>query len=53
MTAHEDQLARSSLPIPDVPRPGLTTYDATDPDTKYPPITPLRAPAGLRTFWSR
>ena len=46
MTAHEDQLARSSLPIPDVPRPGLTTYDATDPDTKYPPITPLRPPAG-------
>jgi arylsulfatase A-like enzyme len=45
MTAHEDQLARSSLPIPDVPRPALTTYDATDPDTKYPPITPLRPPA--------
>jgi arylsulfatase A-like enzyme len=29
-----------------VPRPGLTTYDAKDPDTKYPPIEPLRPPAG-------
>jgi arylsulfatase len=25
---------------------GLTTYDAKDPDTKFPPITPLRPPAG-------
>ena len=25
---------------------GLTTYDAKDPNTKYPPITPLRPPAG-------
>ena len=25
---------------------GLTTYDAKDPDTKFPPITPLRPPSG-------
>ncbi|POH64436.1 MULTISPECIES: arylsulfatase [Cryobacterium] len=34
------------LPIPDRPAPGLTTYDAKDPDTQYPPIEPLRPPAG-------
>src|SRR5436309_11135057 len=37
---------RSVLPIPDVPHTGLTTYDAKDPDTKYPPIRDLRPPAG-------
>jgi arylsulfatase A-like enzyme len=37
---------REILPIPDVPAPGLTTYDAKDPDTAFPPITPLRPPAG-------
>ena len=25
---------------------GLTTYDAKDPDTKFPPIEPLRPPKG-------
>ena len=25
---------------------GLTTYDAKDPDTKFPPIEPLRPPEG-------
>jgi len=44
MTA--DRHARSMLPIPDRPAPGLTTYDAKDPDTQYPPIEPLRPPAG-------
>jgi arylsulfatase len=34
------------LPIPEIAKPGLTTYDAKDPDTKYPPIEPLRPPAG-------
>jgi arylsulfatase len=33
------------LPIPDRPSPGLTTYDAKDPDTSYPPIKPLLPPA--------
>ena len=34
------------LPIPDVKHVGLTTYDAKDPDTTYPPITMLRPPPG-------
>src|SRR5215217_5461763 len=38
--------ARESLPIPDRPQVGLVTYDAKDPDTKFPPIEPLRPPAG-------
>jgi arylsulfatase len=34
------------LPIPDTLYPGVVTYDATDPDTAFPPIEPLRPPAG-------
>jgi hypothetical protein len=41
-----EQQSRSILPIADVPPVSLTTYDAKDPDTKYPPIAPLRPPAG-------
>lgn len=41
-----DRHARSMLPIPDLPTWGLTTYDAKDPDTTYPPIEPLRPPSG-------
>jgi len=41
-----DHHARSILPIPDTHPVGLTTYDAKDPDTSYPPIEPLRPPAG-------
>jgi len=37
---------RTVLPIPDRPYQGLTTYDAKDPDTSFPPIEPLRPPAG-------
>jgi hypothetical protein len=37
---------REVLPIPDRRQIGLTTYDAKDPDTSYPPITRLRPPAG-------
>jgi hypothetical protein len=37
---------RSILPIPDRQYVGLTTYDAKDPDTKFPPIEPLRPPQG-------
>jgi arylsulfatase A-like enzyme len=40
------QLQREVLPIPDVPPVGLTTYDAKDPETAFPPIEPLRPPAG-------
>src|SRR3984957_14239285 len=39
-------LAREHLPIPDPKHVGLTTYDAKDPNTKYPPITMLRQPDG-------
>ena len=39
-------LSRSNLPIPHRPHIGLTTYDAKDPDTSYPPIEALRPPAG-------
>lgn len=41
-----DTVQRNVLPIPDVTPVGLTTFDAKDPDTKYPPITPLRPPTG-------
>src|SRR5687767_9407039 len=39
-----DRHARTMLPIPDRPGFGLTTYDAKDPDTSYPPIEPLVPP---------
>jgi arylsulfatase A-like enzyme len=40
----DEKIARNVLPIPDRPRTGLITYDAKDPDTKFPPITQLRPP---------
>src|SRR5215471_19031572 len=39
-------LPRTILPIPDRKAMGLTTFEATDPDTRFPPIRPLRPPAG-------
>src|SRR5262245_27434928 len=39
-------LRRESLPIADVVPPGSTGYDASDPDTTFPSIRPLRPPAG-------
>ena len=41
-----DKVQRSILPIPDRQHVGLTTYDAKEPDTKFPPIEPLRPPKG-------
>ena len=41
-----DQHARTMLPIPDRPAHGLTTYDAKDPETSFPPIEPLLPPEG-------
>ena len=41
-----DRHARHSLPIPDIPPAGLTTYHAKDPDTSYPPILPMLPPEG-------
>ncbi len=42
----QDKIQRQVLPIPDRQHVGLTTYDAKDPDTRYPPIEPLRPPKG-------
>ena len=42
----QSQAHRDVLPIPDVTPPGLTTYDARDPATSFPPIEPLRPPDG-------
>ena len=44
--ASQQDLPRTVLPIPDREPQGLTTFDAKDPDTHYPPIQPLRPPAG-------
>jgi arylsulfatase A-like enzyme len=44
--APHDSIQRSVLPIPDRRPVTLTTYDAKDPDTRFPPITPLRPPSG-------
>ena len=41
-----DESQRANLPIPNRPHVGLTTYDAKDPDTVFPPITSVRPPAG-------
>lgn len=46
MMANINDKARTVLPIPDIPKPGITTYDAKDPDTKFPPIEPMRPPHG-------
>jgi arylsulfatase len=41
-----DKKRRSHLPIASRERTGLVTYDAKDPDTKFPPIEQLRLPKG-------
>jgi arylsulfatase len=42
----QNDISRTVLPIPARARTGLITFDAKDPDTKYPPITQLRPPKG-------
>ncbi|MCB1652955.1 MAG: arylsulfatase [Pseudomonadales bacterium] len=42
----EDLVRRAILPMLDEQHVGLTTYDAKDPDTSYPPMRQLRPPAG-------
>ncbi len=42
----EPVIQRTILPIPQRAHMGITTYDAKDPATKFPPIVPLRPPAG-------
>jgi len=44
MSVEETQ--RSSLPIPDAAYVGTVLYDAKDPAVDFPPIEPLRPPAG-------
>jgi len=44
--AKDASVGREVLPIPDRPHTGLVTYDAKDPATSFPPIEPLRPPAG-------
>jgi len=39
-------IERAVLPIPDRQHIGLTTYDAKDPETKFPPIRDIRPPKG-------
>jgi arylsulfatase A-like enzyme len=46
MSDQSAKLSRSILPISSQPHPGLTTYDAKDPNTNFPPIEPLRPPKG-------
>jgi arylsulfatase len=41
-----DNQKRTVLPIPDEPYTGPLTYDAKDPETKFPPIRALRPPDG-------
>lgn len=43
--SQSNHIQRHVLPIPDQTHFGITTYDAKDPDTKYPPIRDLRPPA--------
>ncbi len=46
MSGQHEKLSRAILPIPDPQYVGLTTYDAKDPGTKFPPIEQLRPPTG-------
>src|SRR5215470_15771241 len=46
MAREKHRLQREVLPIPDITPVGLTTFDAKDPNTKYPPIRTLRPPTG-------
>ena len=40
------EIQRGALPVADIEPVGVVTYDARDPDTAFPPIEPLRPPAG-------
>jgi arylsulfatase A-like enzyme len=44
--ASKDDVSRTVLPVPDQERTGLITYDAKDPESKYPPIRQMRPPKG-------
>jgi arylsulfatase A-like enzyme len=42
----DEKTSRAILPVPHQTHIGLTTYDAKDPDTKYPPIHDIHPPEG-------
>jgi arylsulfatase A-like enzyme len=44
--SEQSPIQRSVLPIPDAQHVGVTTYDAKNPATSFPPIEPLRPPEG-------
>ncbi|WP_431279278.1 arylsulfatase [Leifsonia poae] len=46
MASEQHEIQRSVLPIPDLAYTGTVMYDATDPDTHYPPIERLMPPSG-------
>ncbi len=46
MPNQTDKQPRSVLPIPQRTYAGLIKYDAKDPESHFPPIEPLRPPAG-------
>ena len=46
MANQPDKHLRAALPIPSRGSTGLVKYDAKDPEVKFPPIEPLRPPAG-------
>ena len=46
MNGPSNEVQRDRLPIPDRPFVGELPYDAKDPATTFPPIEPLRPPAG-------
>ncbi|MEF2978311.1 arylsulfatase [Subtercola sp. YIM 133946] len=43
---HDKPIQRAALPIPDLAYTGTVTYDATDPDTHFPPIRDVEPPEG-------
>ncbi|WP_345764532.1 arylsulfatase [Diaminobutyricibacter sp. McL0608] len=46
MVNNSNDVQRSTLPIPDLAYTGTVTYDASSPDTHYPPIKRLLPPDG-------
>ena len=46
MTSKPETISRTVLPIPDRPFTGPIMFDAKDPNSKFPPIEPLRPPKG-------
>jgi arylsulfatase len=46
MKSKTETPSRTVLPIPDRPFTGPVMFDAEDPNSKFPPIEPLRPPKG-------